>query len=628
VSTVAAPLTRISENLFSFADTCNVYVVRRGREGVAIDWGDGDVLGQLDALGIDRITDVLVTHHHRDQVQGLARAVAAGIRIWVPPVERELFDRVEDHWQMRELYRNYNVRQDRFSLLAPVPITGTVAEYRTRSYGSLSALAVPTPGHTVGSVSILADVDGRRVAFTGDLIHSPGKVWSLAATQWTYNGGEGLAASVLSLLDLKERRPARLLPSHGVPMEDPAGAIDLLVDRLQDLLRVRSHNLRLLELRDHPYDELLPHLLMNRTSLAYSYVLISKSGKALVIDYGYDFNIGQATGVERASRRPWLYTVPLLKRDFGVTSIDVAIATHYHDDHLAGFAMLHDIEGTKIWAAANYAAILRDPARYDLPCLWYDAIPVDRELALDVPFRWEEYELSLHELSGHTLYAVAISFTVDGKRVLAVGDQHGDEDLFNWIVRNQATLAGGILSTPPPPRLLNYIYRNRYRLGDYARTAELYRRLAPDLLIFGHSRPAWDPATTFIAELADRSAELERLHQELLPLDDVDLDAEGALAWVQPYQADVVRGGFVDVDVEVRSPFDRESTAVVRAVTPDGWRVVPESVRLALPRGLSAHCGFRVWAGGVSVRRARVGVDVTVDGIRFGQVAEALITVR
>ena len=59
-------------------DTSNVYVLRNGREGIVIDFGSGAVLDRLEELGLDRITDVLVTHHHRDQVQGLVRAVEHG----------------------------------------------------------------------------------------------------------------------------------------------------------------------------------------------------------------------------------------------------------------------------------------------------------------------------------------------------------------------------------------------------------------------------------------------------------------------------------------------------------------------------------------------------------------------
>src|SRR5919206_3902144 len=95
-------------------DTCNVYVLRSGREAVVVDFGSGLVLDRLAELGVDRVTDVLVTHHHRDQVQGLARAAAAGARIWVPPVERALFDRIDRRWACRQLDHDYDVREDRF----------------------------------------------------------------------------------------------------------------------------------------------------------------------------------------------------------------------------------------------------------------------------------------------------------------------------------------------------------------------------------------------------------------------------------------------------------------------------------------------------------------------------------
>jgi hypothetical protein len=48
---------------------------------VLIDLGSGDVLDQLAANGVDRVTDVLMAHHYSDQGQGLARAMHGGIRI-------------------------------------------------------------------------------------------------------------------------------------------------------------------------------------------------------------------------------------------------------------------------------------------------------------------------------------------------------------------------------------------------------------------------------------------------------------------------------------------------------------------------------------------------------------------
>ncbi|MFN2418092.1 MAG: MBL fold metallo-hydrolase, partial [Candidatus Limnocylindria bacterium] len=88
---------RISEHLHRLSDTCNVYLVQDGRSGLLVDFGSGIALDQVDDLGVDEISRVLVTHHHRDQVQGLKRAVDAGIEIWVPPVEQGLIADVDAH---------------------------------------------------------------------------------------------------------------------------------------------------------------------------------------------------------------------------------------------------------------------------------------------------------------------------------------------------------------------------------------------------------------------------------------------------------------------------------------------------------------------------------------------------
>ena len=602
--------TRIADQLYIFRDTCNVYVLSSGREAVLIDFGSGDVLDHLAAIGVERVTDVLMTHHHRDQGQGLARAVQAGIRIWAPHTEQDLFHSVDAHWQAREVFNNYNVRQDRFSLLESVPVTGTLLDYETRLFGAHSITVIPTPGHTTGSVSFLIELNGQRILFSGDLIYGPGKVVSLAATQWTYNGAEGVAAGIASLLDLQDHQIDWLLPSHGDPIDHPKEAIASLVERFWELLQRRKQNPRLFELREKPYQQVLPsgeasnggtpHLLMHRASMANMYVLLSESGKALFIDFGYDFVTGIAAGSDRASRRPWLYTLPALKEQFGVRKIDVVLPTHYHDDHVAGCNVLRRVEGTQVWAAENFADILEHPARFDLPCLWYDPIPVDRHLPLGQPISWEEYTLTLHPLPGHTRYAVAVEFEVDGLRVLATGDQYQGDDGLAW----------------------NYVYQNRYAIGDYVATAKLYQRLQPDLILSGH----WQPLRVtpeYLQKIAADADALHRLHRELLP-ERPDLGAEGFLARISPYQVTVPAGETISFVLEIRNPFPRVEEAVLRVVAPQGWEVEPAEQRLQI-EGVQ-QLTFTVTPTGPAVRRARVAVDVTIASQRFGQQAEALVT--
>ena len=256
-------------------------------------------------------------------------------------------------------------------------------------------------------------------------------------------------------------------------------------------------------------------------------------------------------------------------------------------------------------------AQLEEPTRFDLPCLWYDPIPVDRELALGRSFRWHEYEIAVHELPGHTLYAAAIEFEVDGRRVVATGDQQDGR----WVAGER-------------PEILNYQYRNGFQFDDFVRSAELYARIRPDLMISGHWLPR--PVTEeYLQELHRAGTELARLHRELLPLDVVDFGAGGFGARIEPYRSEVRLGEEVALRVHVRNPFRRDAEASVRLAVPVGWTAEPAEVAMNVAALGEAQTDFVVRPGpDRPVRRARIGADLTVDGARFGQQAEALVTIR
>lgn len=612
-----SPVSEVAPGVFRVADTCHVYVVRAEtpdangqRTAFAIDFGSGLALDHLPEMGIDRITDVLMTHHHRDQGQGLPRAVTEGIRIHVPPVEQDLFAHVDEMWLTRTLYNDYNLRQDKFSLLEPVPVDDVVPEYRSRTYAGTVVEVIPTPGHTTGSVTYLIERAGRRIAFTGDLIYAPGKVWSLAATQWTYTQNEGPAMTVLSCLILMDRELDVLLPSHGEPIGEPRPALDLLATRMNryvDSRRSYPWDLRA-RLAD-PFTPVTEHLLLNRTSMSCSYVLLSRTGAAMVIDYGYDMTTGLPAGEDRASRRPWLASLPALRRQYGVTAIEVALPTHYHDDHVAGLNLLRDVEGTEIWAPANVAPILAEPLVEDLPCIWYDPIPVDRVLPVGESFTWHEYEITVHELPGHTLYAAAFEFVVDGVKVLVTGDQQEG------------------LGVPGERRdILNYQYRNLFRINDFRTSAALYRRVAPGVMVSGHWQPRWvDEAFLHMLEL--EGEETIEIHHDLLPLDELDLGADGVLARIAPYYSKARADSRVRFTVSVRNPIATEQKASVRLVMPVGWIAEPSPAVLSLPPSGRQEIEIEVTVGGTAQRRARVAIDVRVGDLHLGQHAEALVDV-
>jgi hypothetical protein len=119
------PVSEVAPGVFRVRDTCKVDVVpaERGGSGVGNGAGDG---GERTGIAIDFGSGMVLDH-----------LAETGIRIHVPPVERDRFAAVDETWRTRPVVDDDNVRQDRFSLLEPVPVADVVPEYRSRSCGSV-----------------------------------------------------------------------------------------------------------------------------------------------------------------------------------------------------------------------------------------------------------------------------------------------------------------------------------------------------------------------------------------------------------------------------------------------------------------------------------------------------------
>jgi hypothetical protein len=229
-------------------------------------------------------------------------------------------------------------------------------------------------------------------------------------------------------------------------------------------------------------------------------------------------------------------------------------------------------------------------------------------LPLDEPFRWNEYEITAHEQPGHTLYAVAYSLEVDGVRVVFTGDQQ--EGLGGRDGRRD---------------IMNYQYRNLFRVGDYSRSAALYKRIAPGLMASGHWEPRWADAA-YLDYLVESGAYVDELHHRLLPLDELAIGADGQVAVIAPYRARVARGDTIAYTVRVRNPFAEPADARLGIVVPLGWRSPEAATRIRLGPHEEATVEFNVVAA-TPGRRQRLAVDVSIGDLLLGQHAEALVDV-
>ena len=83
-SSFRQPDPKAHPDLFVWTDTCNVYVLRDGDAALLIDFGDGSVVDHLVDIGVKHVEWVLLTHHHREQCQGIERVDRARTRVAAP----------------------------------------------------------------------------------------------------------------------------------------------------------------------------------------------------------------------------------------------------------------------------------------------------------------------------------------------------------------------------------------------------------------------------------------------------------------------------------------------------------------------------------------------------------------
>jgi glyoxylase-like metal-dependent hydrolase (beta-lactamase superfamily II) len=600
---------RLSENLWVFEDTCNVYIVRNGAECVLIDFGSGKALDHLAPLGITKVAWILHTHHHRDQCQGDHQAARRGIPIAVPAHERHLFADAENFWRNRRIFHLYYVRNDFNTLTRNVPVARPLADYSVFKWGPVEFFVFPTPGHTLGSITLLATIDGRKTAFTGDLLYAPGKILNLYDTQVNYGGSEGIDLGIYSLTKLGEQKPELLCPSHGEPMRDPDDAIRQTIARLRDYYAFQTGVRPTIDYRPFAVSR---HLVCAHETNSTFYAIISDSGKALFLDYGsasglHFSNFERATPVVDRIRFVE-HNLDFLRSEFGMKSIDIAMPSHMHDDHLNGFPYLIRHHGTKIWCYENMKDICEKPRLRNLGCTLGEPFPVARTFRHGEKFRWEEFEFEVAHSPGHTEYQMALYVTLDGQRVAFTGDA------FFPNPRNDGTMRH------------NIIFRNHVENDSHLKSIRSLIEHEPQLLCPGHGRPFPVDRPLMEATL-DKFLKQQKFFFDLLPEGEVDYGLDPSWVRIEPYQMTLTPGANSEAVIVVRNYGRSPMKAEVALVAPGEWSVRPDVARIDVPAGREAGARVNIsipksWQP--PAPRIAIAADVVRDGKYVGQVTEAV----
>ncbi|HOE10919.1 MAG TPA: MBL fold metallo-hydrolase [bacterium] len=601
-------LERLSDHLYRFHDTCDVYVIVFENRALCIDFGAGDVLKELGALGVSHLDWVLHTHHHRDQCQGDHLARKHGARLAVPRYERFLFDEAENFWRNRRLYDVYNVRNTYFTLTQNIPVDADLADYEKFSWNGIEFTILPTPGHTYGSISLIAQIDGKRVAFTGDLIASPGKVQTLYDLQFNYGGFDGVNHAILSLSNLQKENCEILCPSHGVIIRDVDAAIDWTVRKLSEFY---EFNTGAAPATRNQYVEVLPGIYGSYSTCSSHYAIISKSGKALFVDYGsagWEF-LQPHILHDGEGQRFIRHTVDDLRDRYGMTSIDVVIPSHYHDDHICGFPYLQRHENTQIWCYENMVEVLERPYGLNIGCLIHDPLHVDRSIADGEHVKWEEFDLTVYYAPGHADYHMVMLVEHCGKRVAFTGDNMFPDEKFGL----QHSL----------------IYRNHVHKDSHLFMARRLLDFQPEIICPGH-RSHFDVSPEQLKGFVDRTAELRRHFISLVhdPVTDHGVDID----WVSlyPFQPQAQPGESFELTCRVTNYTDEKYEVEARPILPAGWRVSSKVMQFVVPAQKKGEASTTV-----SIPKKKNGLpkvaitaDITINGHHLGQLAHCVVNLK
>jgi glyoxylase-like metal-dependent hydrolase (beta-lactamase superfamily II) len=601
---------RLASRLFLFRDVCNVYVITSGRRALLVDAGSGAVLEHLDELGVSHVDWVVHTHHHRDQCAGTPRIAASGAQVAVPAHEASYFEDAEGLWNRQEIFDVYDCTNVWDRPRTSIPVDARLEDYETHRWEDIELLALPAPGHTKWSLAYLAKLDGERWLFSGDLIHSPGRVHTLHDLHWDYSDPDGLDAALHTIHILRRRGPDALAPSHGEPMREADSALAALALNLQELLAVCGGryvgDLHPALGVEHRIEQVSEHLVAVTHTSANFYVLRGDDGAALLFDYGFPSFLGHVSGAER---RFVEHTLPELRERFGVERIEVLVPTHYHDDHVSGAQFLHERFGTKVWAFETFANVLREPAALRLPAVWRHPLVVDRVIREGETVEWRGFSFVAHHLPGHTWYAACFLGEVDGLRVAVSGDQ--------IQLDGQGRLRGG-----------GPVYQNGLEPTSFSEGTGLVRAYEPHVLLTGHD----GPLLVNIEQLDEVLAWCHRLEAAFVELaaspDAVGFALDPTWTRIVPYRTQALAGDTISVRATVRNHGPTDAGGSVRLVPPEGWHLRPHDAALHVAAGALGEAAFELEVPATAARGTHViTAKVSLGGRDAGEVAEALVRV-
>lgn len=618
-----ALLTCVSSSVGAEKITPHLDFTRGPVNGVLIE-RDGARLAVYGWNGNARgnVEHVLLAHGRRDVVGSAKSLVKEGATAIAPARELYGLQKPGDFWNTFVKSRFHDYGQQSTKILAsPLPVSRWVKDGDEIQWGGLKFRVLETPGYTRGSVSYVTELDGKKIAFTGDLIYGDGKILDLYSFQDAipeaqirgYHGyGSRLAGLVAGLEKVAAEKPDLLIPARGPVIRNPQQAIDRLTGRVQALYRnylstnalhwyFKEQRMRTCGERVLGKDakiELMPYSRHEKTpdwvfESSTSRLLISDSGHGFLLDCGYQRVIDAVKD--------------LIAKGI-VKQVDGIFVTHYHDDHTDMVQAAAEEFHCPVYATAEYADVLTHPQRYHLPAMTANAIRNVKVMKDGQTMKWQEFELTFHFYPGQTFYHGGLFARKKGEKpIFFIGDAFAPSGIDDYCVLNR-----------------NLVHED----GGYLLCLKKLREVKEDFwLVNEHIRFVFSFSGKEMDYLEKRYRARIEILRELFPWDDPNYGIDEQWAVFYPYGATIEAGNSLALEVRITNHSPVTRTFIVTPRAQSGLKLLKHESKITLEPRKSGSLRMQVRAGG-RAGNYLVTADVRSDGMEFRDWVEALVTIK
>ena len=618
------PDPKAQPDLFVWTDTCNVHVLRDGDTALLIDLGDGSVLEHLAEIGVQRVEWLLLTHHHREQCQGIERLNRTVTKVAAPKAEQVLFEKPTEFrkWfpTLGDTYSVYGASYAR-PPRKPILIDQALESGKPFAWRGREIQCLDTPGHSPGSLTFVIRHGGRATAFTGGVIHDGAKMTTWFDTEWDYGFAKGIDTLIKSVELLIEQKLDLALPSQGTAILNPQVQLETYRQKLTAFRQSYVRGYPVFDSKPEERDsiskptavplisQVTPHLykLSHKTQGKNFAIIISDNGRGLILDAG----LFPKTMLEEI--------IVGLRTHMGLKEIDAFWISHMHGDHFLLGPTLKEKYGAKAWTLDRIADKCEFPRRYDYAALvsaygdGFDGMKIDKPFRDGETIEWEGYKIQVDWMPGQTEFGCCLWLEIDGKRIAFTGDnlfgnpadkkQNGHEAV---VARNSA------------------IFEEGYLLGS-----KYLKDLKPDIVMGSHSFVMHDPAE-FLGRFHEWSKEIITHYRELLPDKNYEYLFDPYWVSAYPYRVDFSSHDTQQVTITVRNFRDQPQRHRIDLKLPAGLTAEP-----AVLEGIIERKGRQSYPVKLTANRSAIpsGVqivpfDITLDGKRYGELFDFLVRAK